>query len=153
MPQPKIYTVAGANMRLPYVRTIVRDIVALANDIQQRQERLEEIQHLYEQNGGDSPHSDELEQIFQAVDQDFLRFEDLEKELDGVDVTVVDRSSGLVEIRSSIDDQPVFLSWQPEEPEFMFWRSDNDDSMMRRPLLESVGGGNDAFSEDADTKH
>jgi hypothetical protein len=152
MPQPIIYSVAAANKRLPYVRTIVRDIVALAQDIQQRQERLEEIQQLHEQSSGASPHADELQQMFQAVDQDFLRFEDLEKELSGVDVKVVDRSSGLVEIRSLLDDQPVFLSWQPDEPEFMFWRSSSDDLMMRRPLMESVGGGSNSFAEETDTK-
>jgi len=151
MPQPSTYTAADANKRLPYVRTIVRDIVVLADDIQQRQERLQEIQQLHEQNGGDSPHSDELEQMFQAVDHDFRRFGDLEKELSTVGMTVVDRSSGLVEIRSSMDEKPVFLNWQPEEPEFMFWRSSDDDPMMRRPLLESVHGYGGVFSREADS--
>jgi len=146
-----IYNVSSANKRLPYIRAIVRDIVTLADDIQQRQERLEEIKELHEQNGGDSPHSDELEQMIQAVDQDFLRFAELEKELSGIEVNVVVRVRGLVEIRSLMDGQPVLLNWQPEETEFMFWRGDSDDSMMRRPLLESVGGGNDSFTEETDT--
>ena len=147
MSQPTVYSVSNANKRLPYVQVIVRDIVALASDLQQRQEQLDEIRHLHEQSDGNSPHSEELEQMEQAVEEDFARFDELEKELNPIEVNVVDRNSGLVEVRSQIDDQMIWINWQPDEPEFMFWRSSDDDSMMRRPLLESVTGPPDEFSD------
>jgi hypothetical protein len=90
--------------------------------------------------------------MVQSVEQDFARFDELETELEVVGVNVVDRSSGLVEMPSQIDDGLVWLNWQPDETEFMFWRSDKDDSMMRRPLLESVGKSQDSFSSEASTE-
>jgi len=147
MTQPTVFTVSAANERLPYVRPIVRDVVALAGDLQQRQERLDEIRHLYEQRSGESPYAEEFEQMERAVEQDFARFEALEQELRLVEVTVVDRNSGLVEMQSKLEDQLIWLNWQPDESEFMFWRNSDDDSMMRRPLLESVGGSDDSLEE------
>ena len=152
MTQPTMFSVDSANRRLPYVQSVIRDITTLAQDLEQRQERLDEIRHLHEQGVGDSPHSEEFEQMVQSVEQDFARFDELETELEVVGVNVVDRSSGLVEMPSQIDDGLVWLNWQPDETEFMFWRSDKDDSMMRRPLLESVGKSQDSFSSEASTE-
>jgi len=147
MTQPTVFTVSAANERLPYIRPIVRDVVALAVDLQQRQERLDEIRHLYEQRSVESPHAEEFEQMERAVEQDFARFEELEQELSLVEVTVVDRNTGLVEMQSEQQDHVIWLNWQPDESEFMFWRNSDDDSMMRRPLLESVGGSDDSLEE------
>lgn len=147
MSLPPVFTIDAANERLPYVRTIVHDIVTLAADLQQRQERLDDIRHLQEQGAGESPHSEEIEQMQQAVDQDFVRFEELEKELSLVDVQVVDRMTGLVEMRSQLHQQPVWLNWLPEDLEFIYWRSEDDDPMQRRPMLERVSGGHSDFTE------
>ncbi|MCH2200594.1 MAG: DUF2203 domain-containing protein [Fuerstiella sp.] len=151
MSQPAVFSTDAANKRLPYVQTVVRDIVALARDLQERQERLSEIGHLREQSDGDFPSSEELEQMVQSVEHDFARFDELEKELNLIQVNVVDRNSGLVEMASQLDDQLIWINWQPGEAEFMFWRSNDDDSMMRRPLLESVAGRHGELSERMDT--
>jgi hypothetical protein len=153
MTQPTMFSVDSANRRLPYVQSVIRDITTLAHDLEQRQERLDEIRHLHDQGVGDSPHSEEFEQMVQSVEQDFARFDELETELELVGVNVVDRSSGLVEMPSEIDEGLVWLNWQPDETEFMFWRSDEDDSMMRRPLLESVGKSHDSFGSEADIEN
>ncbi|MCH2210482.1 MAG: DUF2203 domain-containing protein [Fuerstiella sp.] len=147
MSPPAVFSIDSANKRLPYVQTVVRDIVALARDLQERQERLDEIFHLYEQCDGDSPHSEEFEQMQQAVERDFECFEELEKELSLIDVNVVDRNSGLVELSSEQGGQRIWLNWQPGEAEFMFWRSVEDDAMMRRPLLTGVAEPHAEFSE------
>ena len=153
MSEPAVFSVESANKRLPYVRTIVRDIVELARDLQQRQERIDEIHTLYEQSSGESPHAEEFEQMQEAMEQDFRRFDELEQELSGISVTVVDRNSGLVEMQSQLDGQPVRINWQPGEPEFMFWRSIDDDAMMRRPLLQSVSETGQEFLDGSDTDH
>lgn len=153
MSQPTVFSVDSANERLPYVRVIVRDIVELASDLQQRQERLDEIRELQELRDGQSPHSDEFEQMQQALEQDFTRFEQLEQELHLVEVNVVDRNTGLVEMQSKLDDQLIWINWQPDEPEYLFWRSTDDDAMMRRPLMHSVGGSPDDFLDESDTDH
>jgi len=137
MNPPAMFSVEDANERLPYVRAVIRDIVALAANLQERQYRLDDVRELHR---GDSPHADEFEEMERAVDRDFARFDELEEELNQVGVHVVDRNTGLVEMRSTVDDHPVWINWQPEEAEFMYWRGIDDDSMMRRPLLESVGG-------------
>lgn len=153
MSHPTVYSVESANKRLPYIRVIVRDIVELASDLQQRQERLDEILDLQEQGGGQSPHAEEFEQMQLAVEQDFTRFEQLEQELHLIEVNVVDRNTGLVEMQSQLDDQLVWINWQPDEPEYMFWRATDDDAMMRRPLLQSVGEPSEEFLDGSDTDH
>ncbi len=153
MSQPTVISIEAANKRLPYVQAIVRDIVELAVDLQQRQERFDEIRQVQEQSGGESPHSEELQQMQQAFEHDFTRFEELERELSLVDVNVVDRNSGLVQMQSKMEDQLIWINWQPSEPEFMFWRSTDDDAMMRRPLLESVGGPQEELLDGSDTDH
>lgn len=151
MPRPTVFSVDAANKRLPYIQTIVRDIVALASDLQQRQERLDEIRHLHQQSLGESPPSEEFEQMERAVEKDFARFDALEHELSLIEVNVVDRNCGMVEMCSQIDDRPIWINWQPDETEFMFWRGDDDDCMMRRPLLESAAGTHGVYSDQTDT--
>lgn len=144
MPQITVFTVDDANKRLPYVQTVVRDIISLAGDLRERQERLSEIRSLQEQCLGESPHSEEIEQMERAVEQDFARFAELEAELSSIEVNVVDRNSGLVEMCSLVNNRPVWINWQPDEKEFKFWRNDDDDCMIRRPLLDDTAGTHDA---------
>lgn len=153
MTQPTVFSVDAANQRLPFIRNVVRDIVSLASDLQQREERLDEIRHLHEHKVDESPYSDEFEEMERAVEQDFNRFEELEDELLLIEANVVDRNTGLVEMQSQMDDRLIWINWQPEEAEFMFWRSTDDDPMMRRPLLESVGGPDEDLLGGSDTDH
>jgi len=144
MHHPAVFTVEDANRRVPYLQVITRDIVALVGDLHERRERLSEISRL----AGESPHSEEVVEMQKTMERDRLQLQAFEEELRHADVRLVDRLSGMVEIRSRMDDRLVWLNWQPGESEFMYWRAADDDRMMRRPLFESISGSGKGFPED-----
>ncbi len=140
MSEPDVLRIEQANERLPYIRAIVRDVMAVAGDLAWRQERLDEMRRLYEDVPGESPHAEELEEMERDVERDSARFRELESELEQIGVHLVDSSTGLVEVLSEPDGRPIRISWKPDEPEFLYWREIDDDIGTRKPLLESVAG-------------
>jgi len=145
MPSLTVFTVEDANRRLPYIRSIARDIVALAETLQQREECLREINRLHSQATGFDRHTEELEQIQQTIDEHHNQMADFERELNDIEVTLVDVRCGLIEVRSQMEDRRAWLNWKPDEPEFLSWRSDKDDSTTRRPLLAAAADQTDTF--------
>ena len=147
MSLPTVFTVEDANRRLPYIRSIVRDITTLAITLQQREECLAEVRRLHQAPEGDSEHSDELNEMLQTIEGHRQQLVGFEKELNHVEVYLVDRQSGLVELRSHMDDRTVWLNWLPDEAEFTAWRADDDDPTMRRPLLATISDNSDVYTE------
>lgn len=85
------------------------------------------------------------------VEQGFRRFGESEREFRRIDVSIVDRNSGLVKMQSEMDDRRIRINWQPDETVFLFFRSSDDDTMMCRPLLEDIAEPHCAFSDSIDT--
>src|SRR4051794_41105694 len=108
---PKLFTVAEANAMLPLVRAIVTDIVTRANDLRDRQERLERIRSGHKKSLGDA-HAAEVGQ----AEQDFLRdqeqLQECHAELTNLGIELKDFFSGLVDFPSSMDDRVVYLCWR-----------------------------------------
>ena len=50
------------------------------------------------------------------------------------------------------NDRLSYVSWQPEETEFLYFRTADDDAMMRRPLLDSVAAHHTGLSDRVDTE-
>ena len=148
MPQPSVFTIEEANSRIPWLQVVREDIVALPDVLHERRARLEELHRLAAQTAGDAPHADEAQEMQIAMERDRQKFQKFEQELRQEDVRTVDRFTGTVEIRCRIDDCLIWLNWQPGESEFLHWRADGDDRMMRRPLLEAVGNSGGGFAED-----
>ena len=138
-----VLTVEDVNLRLPLVRAIVRDAVALRSDIIDRQERLLELRERFPDLYSDgTPYSEEVLQMEESVEADEIRIDDYGAELRQVGASLVDSHSGLVEFVSAMDGQPAWLSWKLDEPEVGFWRFESDQPSHRRPLvLTGQGAG------------
>lgn len=128
-------TVDDANQRLPLVRVIVRDAIELKTDVLARQDRLLDLRERYpDADGETSPYSEEVLQMEESLEADEIRIDELAQELHQVGANLVDPAIGLVEFASTLDSQPIWLSWMFDEPVVSFWRSDSDSPSDRKPL-------------------
>jgi hypothetical protein len=114
----KYFTVAEANATLPYVRSIVRDITGLANQLRERQEQLTRLQ-----SGGSlsAAHREELEQIVAELERGQQRMGEYRDELVRLGVELKDYFLGLIDFPSQYDGRVVYLCWRLDEPEVAFW--------------------------------
>ena len=153
MSSSTVFTVQDANRRLPYIRSVVRDVVTLAKTLQQREECLSEVRRLRSHSTGLARHVEELEQMQQTIENHRQQMVDFEQELTDIEVRLVDACSGLVEVRSQMDGHMIWLNWEPEENEFQSWRKDDDVPTTRRPFLATVADQNDAFDHSFQDNH
>ena len=131
------FTLEEANQRLPLVKRIVRDIVALYKDVHERRRRLEEIK--FRQTGsedGASIYRDEVGEIEKEVKQDVARLDEFIAELKLLGVQLKDPAIGVVDFPSMQDGREVCLCWQPGEEEIGFWREADAGFAGRQSLFE-----------------
>ncbi|MBI1312196.1 DUF2203 family protein [bacterium] len=137
----KLFTVEEANQRLPLVRAIVRDIVDLNRDIEDRRARLHHVRKL---RGNSSPgrlYSDELEQVELDLRNDERRLAGFIQELQELGLDFKDPVRGLVDFPAMLDDRVVYLCWQLGEPDVHFWHELDAGFAGRQSLMaESVSG-------------
>ena len=130
-----------ANRRLPLVRAIVRDAVQLKGDIIQRHDRLAELRERYPELDSDGESfSEEVLEMEETLEADEIRIDEFAGELQCVGAELVNAAAGLVEFASVLDGMPIRLSWQYDEPEIGYWRSEGDEPADRRPLIVSEQG-------------
>ncbi len=141
----KLFTVEEANRRLPLVRAIVRDIVDLNRDVEDRRERLNRVRKL---RGNSSPgrlYSDELDQVEADLQNDERRLAAFIIELQDLGVEFKDPVRGLVDFPAMLDDRVVYLCCQLGEPEVHFWHELDAGFSGRQSLMaESVSGSESA---------
>lgn len=130
-----ILTVADVNRRLPLVRAIAQDAMRLKADVLVRQGRLTELRERYPADDDGSPYSEEVLEMEESLEADEIRIDEYSAELQQVGAELVDSELGLVEFASSLDGQPIWLSWMFDEPEVCFWRAEGDGAVDRRPLV------------------
>jgi hypothetical protein len=132
--------VEEANRMLPLVRAIVRDIVELAQDLQQRDERLERIRAGHKTRLGNA-HQEELQQSQTELAKDAARLEEFHDELRklGVELKGYD---GLVDFPSRMDGRDVYLCWKLGEPEVAHWHElDAGYAGRQRLFADATPGG------------
>lgn len=128
-------SVEDANQRLPLVRAIVRDAVELKADVLARQDRLLDLRERYPgEDGVPSTYSEEVLHMEESLEADEIRIDELARELQQVGAKLVNPAIGLVEFASTLDSQPIWLSWMLDEPAVSFWRSQDDAPADRKPL-------------------
>lgn len=135
-PTDSIYTVVDVNERLPLVRVIVRDAIAVQAELNLQEQRLEEMRLRNPESSQDdaSPYSDELLAMIHSLEADEDRMDALTAELAQIGAVFADASQGLVEFCSTLDGSPVMLSWKFDEPLVGFWRGIDDAPHVRHPL-------------------
>lgn len=138
------FTVGEANERLPLVKRIVRDIVALYKDVHERRRRLEEIQ--FRQTGSEdavSLYREEVGEIEKELRKDVSRLDGFVAELKSLNILLKDPARGVVDFPSQIDGRDVCLCWQPGEEEIGFWHEVNAGFAGRHSLFEGSVAGPD----------
>jgi len=115
----KYFTAEQANKMLPLVRSIVRDIVELAADIQRRQAQLVQGKAAARNGSGDVDDEEGAAQQMELA-RDAARIEELVDELRelGVELKGWD---GLVDFPCWMGNREVYLCWKLDEPEVAHW--------------------------------
>jgi hypothetical protein len=135
--EKRYFTVAEANSMLPLVRAILRDIMALARDLRDRQGRLNRFQAA-EQKSANDAYQEELEQAQADFERDQQRLHDYEQELRNLGVELKDYFIGLVDFPFWMDDREVYLCWRFDEPEVAFWHDLDAGFIGRQPIQVAV---------------
>lgn len=132
------FTVAEANRRLPLVRVIVQDIVALHRDVTERKERLEHIRQLPGATHRDEEnvYGEEVRQIEDDLEKDVAQLEAFAAELHELGAELKDPSIGLVDFPTIIDGHEALLCWKLGEDEIGFWHGLEDGFRGRRSLMQ-----------------
>ena len=134
-----------AARRLPLVRAIVADLVALHRDLSERRERLGRIRKL---PGGKrreaSVYAEELEQIEEEITRDDETLNGYLAELESLGGAVRDFDSGCVEFAGEIDGNPVLFGWRQGNDDISYWRTAEPDDSVEHPLMEGSVSQDDA---------
>ncbi len=116
----KYFTVGEANASLPLVRAIVRDIIELAHDLRERQERLGRVQSAQRVTIGEA-YQEEIHHALEEIEREQERLLEYEQELGNLGVELKDYQTGLVDFPCRMEGREVYLCWRYGEPEVGFW--------------------------------
>lgn len=129
----RLFTVQQANACLPLVRSIVADMVALARDLNDRRQRLNQLSQS-RRSGRDDMYAAEVEQIEEDLERDFERLRGYAEELQELGVECKGAEEGLVDFPCRLDGRLVYLCWKYNEPEVMYWHELESGFAGRQPL-------------------
>lgn len=130
----KLFTLPEAQARLPLVRSIVRDLVSLSQQIADTRTRLEELKKRRVEKSASDIYSEELEAIERALEEDSHRLDGYVEELFDLGIEPLDLSEGVVCFAASMFGRNVCLSWKYDEPVIEYWH-EVDEDWRRRQLI------------------
>ena len=132
----RYFSVSQANATLPLVRSIVQDIMALAQELRERQDRLARVKP--PENGVIlEPHGEELRHAHGDFERGQERLLEYVQELKNLGVELKDYFSGLIDFPSRMDGREVYLCWRFGEPEVAYWHGLNEGFAGRQKLHAS----------------
>lgn len=133
-----IFTPEEANLRLPLVQVIVKDIVALYQDLHDRQERITEIKRLPGASARDeeSVYSEELLQAELDIENDTEQLKGFITELLDLGVELEDPALGVVNFPALREGKEIYLCWKVGEEEVTYWHSLDEGFSERQVLFE-----------------
>jgi hypothetical protein len=134
----KHYTLAEANAMLPLLRSILRDVTTLANELRDRYERLVRLQKA---EGLDRAHEEEVQQLVAEFERGQDKMREYELELDKLGVELKDYYTGLIDFRHMKDGKEVYLCWRLGEPEIAHWHELDAGVAGRQKLAERILNG------------
>ena len=134
----KYYTATEANATLPLLRSILRDVTALASELKERHERLSRVQAPARGERPADAYQEELHQMQAEFERGQERMQEYLDELQKLGVELKDPYTGLVDFPSILDDHEVYLCWRLGEPEVAHWH-DLDAGFAGRQKLAPAG--------------
>lgn len=116
----KYFTPAEANAMLPLVRSIIRDIVELARDLRERQDRLSRIKPP-ERGVMLQAYEEEVALAQGDMGRDEEKMDQFFDELRRLGIELKDPLTGLIDFPAWMDDREVYLCWRLGEPDVAHW--------------------------------
>jgi hypothetical protein len=132
----KHYTLEEANAMLPLLRSILRDVTTLANELRDRYERIVRLQ---KSEGLDKVHEEEVQQLTVEFERGQEKMHEYELELEKLGVELKDYYTGLIDFRHMKDGKEVYLCWRLGEPEVAHWH-DLDAGVAGRQKINPLCG-------------
>ena len=139
-PTKRYFTVAEANAALPLVKSIVRDIAQLAQELRERHERLARIR-TPGQEPSSGAYDEEIDQILAEFERGKERMREYEQELKSLGVELKEYYAGLVDFPSRMDGREVYLCWRLGEDEVSYWHELDAGFAGRQKLLANAAKG------------
>ncbi len=134
----KYFTLEQANATLPYVRSIVADIMTT---YQEWRDRVGRYEVLAANSRSDLGETDEQVALRKEVDDYAARIDAFLEELNAVGCVFKGFDEGLVDFKSQIFGRDVFLCWKYDEPEIRFWHELDAGFAGRQELLPELVTG------------
>jgi len=116
----KYFTITEANSTLPLVRAICRDIIDLANDLRERNQRMQKLRDPHKGPLGQA-YLEEIEQMETDFEMDQERLQNYIEELTRLGVELKDPFTGLVDFLAWMDGREVYLCWRLGEEDVAHW--------------------------------
>src|SRR5256885_2512291 len=129
---PRNFTLEEANAALEEVRPLVEAMVAGKLELDEAQERRDEVAQRIAGNGGGIPPA-ELAALEEAVDAAATELAGAIASVQELGVLVKDLDSGLVDFPAQRDGEDILLCWQLGEDEGAFWPGPEDGYPGRHP--------------------
>ena len=129
----RIFTPDEANALLPELRPLVDEMVSAKRDLDEAQERAEEVSARISGNGGGLP-PDQLAAVHDLVSRRATVLARALEQVQSLGVIVKDLDSGLVDFPSVREGEEVLLCWQLGEDAVAFWHGYEDGYAGRRPI-------------------
>jgi hypothetical protein len=127
------FTPEEANAALAEVRPLVEAMVAGKRELDEAQERRDEVAQRIAGNGGGIPPA-ELAALEEAVDAAATELAGAIASVQELGVLVKDLDSGLVDFPAQRDGEDILLCWQLGEDEVAFWHGLEDGYAGRQPI-------------------
>jgi len=129
------FTVEEANASLPLVRAIVRDLVAIAGDVDGRRRRLTLLMEGREFEPSD-PYDAELVHMAKQLEKDSRQVQTYVQELRDLGVEPTSGIEGIVDFPAVVDGREIRLCWKLGEPEVRYWHELDAGFRGRQPLTK-----------------
>ena len=109
----RIFTLEEANAEVIRIRPLLAEIIAIRAEIMDKRPEVWSVLAKAASNGGN--------RVSAQVDQDFIRLQNLLKNILEAGVEIKDIDTGLVDFRSLRDGREVYLCWKFGEDLIQFW--------------------------------
>lgn len=130
-----VLTVDDVNLRLPLVRSIVRDIMQLDADLSVRRQRLRELRLRHPAKAQADPvYEAEVGAMELELQRDEVRLTGFCDELRQIGGELTNASRGIVDFPAEHDGERIALCWRYDEAELMAWHATACDASSRLPL-------------------
>ncbi|MFP6666881.1 MAG: DUF2203 domain-containing protein [Pirellulales bacterium] len=141
---PRLFTVREANATLPLVTAICRDLSTLARDVVERRQRLALLTSGRDDNAS-VLYAEELVQVEEELQRDGERLQEYVQELVQLGVEPKGAMQGLVDFPCFMDERIVYLCWQLNEPEVLFWHELDAGFAGRQPVTVDTAAADGAL--------